>query len=117
MANQTKEWGGVIISPCCKNNCFFCYPNKKIDKGSLDKEKLNVLRNLIEFKKKGIKKIEISGCDPIEYPYIVDIVGNTICADLLDYLERDMLFTGMKERSGDRVINYISVVNVCLIDP
>jgi MoaA/NifB/PqqE/SkfB family radical SAM enzyme len=75
MVNQIKEWGGVIISPCCKNNCFFCHPNKKIDKELLGKEKINVFRNLIDFKKKGVEKIEISGCDPIEYPYIVELVG------------------------------------------
>jgi MoaA/NifB/PqqE/SkfB family radical SAM enzyme len=74
MADQTKEWGGVIISPCCKNNCFFCKPKKNIDKSSLDREKINVFRNLIDFKKQGIKKIEISGCDPIEYEHILELV-------------------------------------------
>lgn len=40
----------------------------------LDEEKINVLRNLIDFKKKGIKKIEISGCDPIEYTHIFELI-------------------------------------------
>ena len=79
MVNQIKEWGGVIISPCCKNNCFFCKPNKKIDKNLLGKEKINVFRNLIDFKKKGVKKIDISGCDPIEYEHI---------AELIDYIKK-----------------------------
>jgi MoaA/NifB/PqqE/SkfB family radical SAM enzyme len=74
MVSQIKEWGGVIISPCCKNNCFFCNPEKKKDKNSLYKEKISVFKNLIDFKKKGIKKIEISGCDPIEYEHILELI-------------------------------------------
>src|SRR5207249_501741 len=30
----------------------------------------------------------------LEYPYAADIIGNTICADLIDYLARDAHFTG-----------------------
>lgn len=48
----------------------------------------------------------------LEYPFIVDIVGNTLCADLLDYLDRDMYFCGLRERSGDRVVKYLSIVRV-----
>lgn len=49
-----------------------------------------------------------------DYPYICDIVGNTLCADLLDYLERDMYFCGLKEKSGDRVIKYLAVARLNL---
>jgi HD superfamily phosphohydrolase len=49
----------------------------------------------------------------LEYPFIVDIVGNTLCADLLDYLDRDMYFCGLRERSGDRVMKYLAIVRVC----
>jgi HD superfamily phosphohydrolase len=48
----------------------------------------------------------------LEYPFIVDIVGNTLCADLLDYLDRDMYFCGLRERSGDRVVKYLAIVRV-----
>src|SRR5439155_14882155 len=33
----------------------------------------------------------------LDYPYAADIVGNTICADLLDYLARDAHYTGLPE--------------------
>ena len=46
------------------------------------------------------------------YPYVCDIVGNTLCADLLDYVERDMYFCGLEEKSGDRVIKYVSVMRL-----
>lgn len=36
------------------------------------------------------------------YPFVADIVGNTICADLIDYLERDHKFTGLPIALGDR---------------
>jgi HD superfamily phosphohydrolase len=36
------------------------------------------------------------------YPFVADIVGNTICADLIDYLARDHKFTGLPIALGDR---------------
>ena len=39
-------------------------------------------------------------------PYIGDIVGNTICADLLDYLKRDAYYTGLKVAYDPRLLSY-----------
>lgn len=36
------------------------------------------------------------------YPFVSDIVGNTICADLVDYLQRDHLYTGLPMALGER---------------
>lgn len=38
-----------------------------------------------------------------------DIVGNTICADLLDYLKRDTFFTGLQHRYDERIISSFRV--------
>lgn len=51
----------------------------------------------------------------LEYPFVTDIVGNTLCADLLDYLDRDMYFCGLRERCGDRVIKYLAVININIL--
>jgi HD superfamily phosphohydrolase len=40
--------------------------------------------------------------DSFVYPFVADIVGNTICADLVDYLERDHTFTGLPIALGNR---------------
>lgn len=40
-----------------------------------------------------------------DYPFVADIVGNTICADLLDYLVRDHLFAGLPMELGDRFLS------------
>lgn len=40
-----------------------------------------------------------------QYPFVADIVGNTICADLMDYLRRDHYFTGLPARFGHRLID------------
>lgn len=40
--------------------------------------------------------------EEMDYPFCADLVGNTICADLLDYLGRDHLFTGLPESLGGR---------------
>ena len=43
--------------------------------------------------------------DRISYPFVADIVGNTICADLLDYLPRDHRFTGLPMSLGQRFMS------------
>lgn len=43
------------------------------------------------------------------YAVIWNIVGNTICADLFDYLKRDAYFAGLEERFGTRFMNYLYV--------
>lgn len=40
-------------------------------------------------------------------PFIADIVGNTVCADLLDYIVRDLTFLGLQDRPGDRFLSYL----------
>lgn len=42
-------------------------------------------------------------------PYITDIVGNTICADLLDYLQRDGYHCGLNLGYDDRIIRYFDI--------
>ena len=39
------------------------------------------------------------------YPFVADIVGNTICADLIDYLQRDHLQTGLPAGFGHRFLD------------
>ncbi len=39
------------------------------------------------------------------YPFVGDIVGNTICADLLDYLPRDHANTGLPMQLGRRFLD------------
>lgn len=76
MGNNNGDYAGIIIMPGCMNECFFCKPYSKIfgERLDLNKQKINILKNLIEFKKKGMTNIEISGCDPIEYNYIVELI-------------------------------------------
>lgn len=64
--------------------------------GELHKE----LRPLIISKGEGTKDQS-----DMEYPFCADLVGNTICADLLDYLDRDHLFAGLPESLGRRFIS------------
>jgi HD superfamily phosphohydrolase len=47
----------------------------------------------------------IDPVDNITYPFVADMVGNTICADLLDYLERDHVFTGLPVSLGKRYLS------------
>jgi uncharacterized protein len=52
-----------------------------------------------------------------KYPYVKDIVSNTLCADLFDYSQRDAYFCGLSERWGDRFINYFAVLSLKELTP
>lgn len=43
------------------------------------------------------------------HPFMSDVVGNTICADLLDYLQRDRRNLGMESRSHSRLQRYFTI--------
>ena len=73
---MNSEWGAVILNPSCSNNCIFCTAGgHKAEESDIKKQEINVVRNLIHFKTIGIKKIEISGSDPIEYTKIISLVS------------------------------------------
>lgn len=44
-----------------------------------------------------------------EYAYIADIVANTVCADVLDYIVRDLSACGMPVAIGDRFLDYFDI--------
>jgi hypothetical protein len=45
----------------------------------------------------------------LRYPFVGDIVGNTVCADLLDYVPRDLEACGMPVAIGDRFMDFLSI--------
>ncbi len=47
----------------------------------------------------------------VKYPFVEDIVGNTICADLMDYLRRDHHGTGLPIALGNRFVNEFYVTS------
>jgi HD superfamily phosphohydrolase len=69
--------------------------------GALHKE----LRPLILSKVEGNPKMHER-----TYPFAADLVGNTICADLLDYLQRDHLYCGLPMSLGTRFLSGLFVV-------
>ncbi len=57
-----------------------------------------------------LKPLILSKSEAVEsiqqrYPFVADIVGNTICADLVDYLQRDHLYTGLPAAVGWRFLD------------
>lgn len=71
---KEKEWGGIIVSVSCKNRCFFCGPTPLISNSEIRKMEIRVAKNIADFQEKNLKKIEISGADPIEYEHIIDLI-------------------------------------------
>lgn len=47
--------------------------------------------------------------------FVADIVGNTICADLLDYLKRDGLACGLNLEYDERVFKYFAIQDSRLV--
>ncbi len=46
-----------------------------------------------------------------QYAYVADIIGNTLCADLLDYVKRDLTACGMPVAVGDRYLDYLTITD------
>jgi uncharacterized protein len=71
---------------------------------------LQVLRAIAESKEdelvyESVKK----GLIQPEYLVLADIIGNTICADLLDYIKRDHSMTGIRATYDPRIFRYFGV--------
>jgi hypothetical protein len=63
------------------------------------------LRGLVISKGDGVLPVR-----EMKYPFCADLVGNTICADLLDYLARDHLYTGLPHSLGNRFTSAFFIV-------
>lgn len=69
-----KEWGGIILNPGCSNRCVFCGYVPRPTALEIKQQEISVAKNLVDFKNGGVRKIEISGGDPIEYEKIIPLV-------------------------------------------
>lgn len=72
--HPAKQYGGVILSPSCSLSCVFCGGHKKTSDVELRKQEILAYKNLQYFKQQGLKKIAISGSDPIEYKKIAELI-------------------------------------------
>jgi HD superfamily phosphohydrolase len=43
------------------------------------------------------------------WPFAVDIISNTVCADMLDYVQRDLRACGMPAAIGDRFLDFFGI--------
>jgi HD superfamily phosphohydrolase len=64
----------------------------------------NELKHLI------MSKIDMPTGWTSQYPFVEDIVGNTICADLMDYLSRDHHHAGLPMEIGHRFLDHFYVM-------
>jgi uncharacterized protein len=71
---------------------------------------LQVLKAIAESKDDdGLYRLVANKTIEPDYLVIADIIGNTICADLLDYIKRDHLMTGIRATYDDRIFRYFEV--------
>jgi HD superfamily phosphohydrolase len=75
---------------------------------------LSLLEKLFEFAKKPLEERE--RFNPNRDLYLLDIIGNTICADLLDYAHRDATHAGLKlAYDPRRIISNMTVVSTKIV--
>jgi HD superfamily phosphohydrolase len=78
---------------------------------------LDLVGKILKTKKQSEdEKAKKDPVDQLPFPFVHDLVGNTICADLIDYIQRDMYFCGLAERFGDRFIEYLAVLPTTVND-
>ena len=104
LTNLKKE----IVTPD-RNKLSLLEPNKQTWELALklvDQAKL-VLLTISYGEKKQTEGVEL--LSPEDW-YIADIVGNTISADLLAYIKRDVEYTGIEKRHGGyRIFDYLKI--------
>jgi len=66
-------------------------------------------QNVLKEVRETLQCIELEKPQKLSRPYIADIVGNTLCADLLDYSKRDPYFTGISGSYDERVLSYLHI--------
>jgi uncharacterized protein len=78
------------------------------DAGMADEARRQADKLLDQIKRTLIAE-EDGDVEGLEAPYVADIVGNTICADLLDYLERDRFFCGLSGGYDELIFFYMTL--------
>ena len=116
---ETQQWLNVNRRKKIINQIFPIIAVFLEDKG-LEKEKDEILKKIEntliaeevgendKIIKKNNKEIIVKGINSLKSPFIADIVGNTICADFLDYVARDCYFTGLKMVYDPRLFSYFA---------
>ncbi len=62
------------MNPGCTLNCVFCGGKQKVNNDEIKKQEILAYKNILDFKKENLKRIEISGSDPLEYDKIAELI-------------------------------------------
>jgi HD superfamily phosphohydrolase len=88
----------------------------KPDRKSLPRESKYPFEEVIQLALEGTKFEDLTGkfkFEPRRDAFMLDIVGNTVCADLLDYAGRDSHFSGLRlDYDPDRIAENFTLVSV-----
>ncbi len=75
-----------------------------------DLQRLDHVRRILTAKdEKTVKELASHDLKPSLAPYMADIISNTICADLLDYVRRDTYFSGIRFAFDDRLFDHFEI--------
>ena len=87
---------------------------------ALDREVGDILRRVLGDDYELFVKMLLTSADDkiadLEFAYVNDLVGNTVCADLLDYVQRDLRACGMPVALGERFLDFFTVTQGPVLD-
>ncbi len=72
---MTQKSGCISIHAGCSLSCPFCGGGNKPTPESLRQQEIIAHKTLQEFKQRGVKQVDISSGDPIEYEHISELIG------------------------------------------
>lgn len=102
------DLGHIPFGHTFEDEMHVLYGDQEHEKRTLEMiESSDVIKQALGSLKDHVKQV-IQGTHPLSF--LNDIVGNTISADLLDYLVRDLFYTGLQGRGFDRrILEYFCV--------
>jgi uncharacterized protein len=87
----------------------------RILRSALEPHELELLLEILDLgpeptsAEEGLSKDERQAARLGAYAYVVDIVANTVCADVLDYIVRDLSACGMPVSLGERFLDFFTI--------
>ena len=110
--NEVIKYAQALLKDIKKVLWTIAFPDTQSIEKFIDRKSVKQKGNELTEKEKNEiwKKIQKNLLDSERF-YIADIIGNTICVDLLSYISRDVEFTGIEIKPGFsyRLFDYIEL--------
>ena len=73
--DRNDSWGALVLGPSCANACVFCEHRGRVPPAEQKAQLSAAMANILDFKRRGIRNVEISGADPVEYEKLPELIA------------------------------------------